>query len=182
MISAVGFNPSWKGLLKGELFEGERIFLYELHGNKGDEYSVYSVSFSYPAALTCYPTYNLNGSKCTKIIQNTTSTPTTSTSNSQNATNTFYRDIAEKYLSLISVEGSAFIFPLSNIKAFPKFILVLTLSINDLVLYRYHRKFEPGYPNSTLIFMEKFDILRELSTKSIEKYVEFLNVSHVTFS
>ena len=44
----------------------------------------------------------------------------------------------------------------------PKFLLVFNVLINDLAFYKYHRKFRPQYPSSVLVFMEQFDLMKEL--------------------
>ena len=48
---------------------------------------------------------------------------------------------------------TGYIYSLATIKAMPKFLLIFTALVNDLPFYKYHRKFEPEYPNSTIIFM-----------------------------
>ena len=47
-------------------------------------------------------------------------------------------------------------------KTAPKFLFAFTLFLNDLWLYKFHRKFHPQYPNSTLAFMDKINIAKEL--------------------
>ena len=44
----------------------------------------------------------------------------------------------------------------------PKFLLTLTLFLNDLWYYKFHRKYGPEYPQSTQLFMQKIDLIQEL--------------------
>lgn len=42
----------------------------------------------------------------------------------------------------------------------PKFLMIFTLFLNDLWFYKFHRKFDPEYPLSTKVFMQKIDVMK----------------------
>ena len=63
------------------------------------------------------------------------------------------------------LDGLSAIGWLTSMKTAPKFLFAFTLFLNDLWLYKFHRKFQPQYPNSTLAFMDKIDIAKELQIR-----------------
>lgn len=71
------------------------------------------------------------------------------------------------------VLGTALI--VTSMKITPKFFLVFTLFLNDLWYYQYHHKENPEYPNSTKIFMEKVDLIKEfqLNPEALLDYLPF---------
>lgn len=63
---------------------------------------------------------------------------------------------------------------ISSFRVLPRFILVLTLIINDFAFYKWHRKFEPEYPHSVLSFTDNIDVLKELGITSFTNVFSFL--------
>lgn len=74
-----------------------------------------------------------------------------------------------------------YIISISSVRAMPRFLLVLTMLINDLAFYKYHRKFQPEYPESVQIFMESFDLMKELGVNPFS-YFAFSNSAGQAFS
>lgn len=77
---------------------------------------------------------------------------------SNNKTN--YGDIIDQVIPSQVTQGFASALTICSMRAMPKFILVFSVFLNDLFYYRYHRKFGPEYPNASLAFMQKFDVIQ----------------------
>ena len=167
----------------------------DTYGSYVMDFQILNITYTYPCGpgcAACHPTYTFLNSVCTKNIPTpfpipNTNTNTTTPSNNTNTTipnpttppNTYtslsYSELAGKYLSIFMNMALSYVFSLSTIKAMPKFLLIFTVLVNDLPFYKYHRKFQPEYPNSTIIFMEKFDMLKELGVDNFANYLNFPN-------
>ena len=58
----------------------------------------------------------------------------------------------DRFLGGFVTAGVSYAVTVSSVRVLPQFILVLTVIINDLAFYKWHRKFEPEYPGSVLVF------------------------------
>ena len=93
-----------------------------------------------------------------------------------------YAEIANRIFGFLTTEAVSSAFTLTTVRAMPKFLLVFTILINDLLFYKYHRKFGPEYPASAKTIMERFDLMKEIGMNSFSSYLPFFSNENIAFA
>lgn len=64
---------------------------------------------------------------------------------------------------------------LTSVKVAPNFLAIFAVFLNDLWYYKYHHKSNPRYPNTTLAFTEKVELVKQfqLSPDELLAYLPF---------